>query len=142
QGIFEYTTPSDFSQLLYTRRIGGPADDGGGASDIAAAVKLNGSLGEVKYGLFSADEAGTAGRSFHALRLVRDFETQNLGMMLTRVERPFLDREASVLGFDHSWRPTARWNLRSRVFGSRVEQDGERSSDLGATLWADYEMDR
>src|SRR5712671_2719445 len=34
QGIFEFTTPSDFSQLLYTRRIGGPADDGGGSGDI------------------------------------------------------------------------------------------------------------
>lgn len=142
QGIFEYTTPSDFSQLLYTRRVGGPADDGGGASDITAALKLNGSLGAAKYGLFSADEAGEAGRSFHALRLVRDFSTQNLGMMMTRVERPFLDREASVLGVDHDWRPSSRWNVRSRVFGSRVEQDGARTSDLGATVWADYEMDR
>ncbi|MDH5835470.1 DUF5916 domain-containing protein [Luteimonas kalidii] len=141
QGIFEYTTPSDFSQLLYTRRIGGPADDGGGASDISAALKLNGSLGAAKYGLFSADEAGEAGRSFHALRLVRDFQAQNLGMMLTHVERPFLGREASVLGIDHDWRPSARWNVRSRVFGSRIDQDGERVSDLGATVWADYEMD-
>ncbi|MGY1520707.1 DUF5916 domain-containing protein [Luteimonas sp. A482] len=141
QGIFEYTTPSDSSQLLYTRRIGGPADDGGGASDIAAAVKLNGSVGDVKYGVFSADEAGEAGRSFHALRLVQDFQDQNLGVMLTRVERPFLDREATVLGVDHNWRPTPRWNLRSRVLGSRIDDDGTRSSDLGATLWADYEMD-
>src|SRR5690606_20170609 len=141
QGIFEYTTPSDDSQLLYTRRIGGPADDGGGASDIAAAIKLNGNLGAVKYGLFSADEAGAAGRSFHALRLVRDFSAQNVGLMMTRVERPFLGRQASVLGIDHDWRPNARWNVRSRVFGSRIDQDGSRSSDLGATLWADYEMD-
>ena len=141
QGIFEYTTPSDFSQLLYTRRIGGPADDGGGASDIAAAVKLNGNLGALKYGVFSADEADSAGRSFHALRLVRDFQTQNLGMMLTRVDRPFLDREATVLGVDHNWRPTPRWNVRSRVFGSRIDDGGVRSDDLGATLWADYEMD-
>jgi len=142
QGIFEYTTPSDFSQLLYTRRIGGPSDDGSGASDISAALKLNGSFGEMKYGLFSAEEAGAAGRSFHALRLVRDFQTQNLGLMLTRVERPFQGREATVFGIDHNWRPTPRWNLRSRVFGSRIEDDGQRSSDLGATLWADYEMDR
>jgi hypothetical protein len=141
QGIFEYTTPSDFSQLLYTRRIGGPADDGSGASDITAALKLNGSIGSAKYGVFSADEAGEAGRSFHALRLVQDFQDQNLGMMLTRVDRPFLDREATVLGVDHNWRPTPRWNLRSRLFGSRIEQGGARSSDVGATLWADYEMD-
>ena len=60
QGIFEFTTPSDFSQLLYTRRVGGPADDGEGAGDIVAAFKLNGSLGATKYGLFGADEADRA----------------------------------------------------------------------------------
>src|SRR3546814_3848089 len=49
QGLFEYTTPSDYSQLLYTRRVGGPADDGEGSGDITAAVKLNGSFGETKY---------------------------------------------------------------------------------------------
>jgi len=142
QGIFEYTTPSDFSQLLYTRRIGGPSDDDGGPSDIAAALKLNGSLGTAKYGLFSAQESGEAGRAFHALRLVQDFQDQNLGAMLTRVRRPFLDRDATVLGVDHNWRPTSAWNLRSRLFGSRIDQAGARSSDLGASLWADYEMDR
>ncbi|HEX5662864.1 MAG TPA: DUF5916 domain-containing protein [Xanthomonadaceae bacterium] len=142
QGIFEYTTPSDFSQLLYTRRAGGPADDGNGAGDIAAAVKLNGNLGAAKYGVFYADERGDVGRSFGALRLVRDFSEQNLGMMLTQVERPYLDREATVLGIDHDWRPTPRWNIRSRLFGSRIDQDGQAESDLGATVWADYEMDR
>ena len=66
QGIFEFTTPSDFSQLLYTRRVGGPADDGEGAGDIIAALKLNGSLGATKYGLFAADEAESVGRTFTA----------------------------------------------------------------------------
>lgn len=141
QGLFEYTTPSDFSQLLYTRRVGGPADDGNGAGDITAAVKLNGSLGQTKYGVFAADEAGEAGRSFNALRLVRDFDKQNLGVMLTRVERPFFDREATVLGVDHNWRPNQRWNVQTRVFGSRIEEAGETTRDLGGTLWADYEMD-
>jgi hypothetical protein len=141
QGLFEYTTPSDFSQLLYTRRIGGPSDDGKGAGDITAAVKVNGSLGATKYGVFLADESGQAGRSFRALRLVRDFSTQNLGLMVTQVERPWLDREATVLGIDHNWRPNARWNVRTRVMGSQVEQYGDTTRDLGATVWADYEMD-
>ncbi len=141
QGIFEYTTPSDFSQLLYTRRIGAPADDGNGAGDITAAVKLNGSLGQTKYGVFAADEADEVGRSFYALRLVRDFSNQNLGFMATQVERPFLDREATVMGIDHNWRPTPRWNVRTRVFGSKIDQHGETVSDTGATVWADYEMD-
>jgi hypothetical protein len=142
QGLFEYNTPSDDSQLLYTRRVGGPADDGNGAGDITAAIKVNGSLGETKYGVFAADEADEVGRSFRALRLVRDFSNQNLGLMMTQVERPYLDREATVLGADHDWRPTARWNIRTRIFGSEIEQFGETTSDLGATVWADYEMDR
>jgi hypothetical protein len=141
QGIFEFTTPSDFSQLLYTRRIGGPADDGDGAGDITAAIKLNGSLGATKYGLFAADEGDEAGRSFRAVRLVRDFSTQNLGLMFTQVERPFLDRDAMVLGVDHNWRPTPRWNIRTRLIGSQIEQDGRTTRDNGATVWADYEMD-
>ncbi|MGV8930910.1 MAG: DUF5916 domain-containing protein [Luteimonas sp.] len=141
QGLYEFTTPSDDSQLLYTRRVGGPADDGNGSGDITAAAKVNGSIGATKYGVFIADESGGAGRTFSAVRLVRDFSTQNIGMMLTRVERPYLDREATVFGLDHNWRPTARWNIRSRLFGSQINQPGADSDDLGATVWADYEMD-
>ncbi|MET0892253.1 MAG: DUF5916 domain-containing protein, partial [Pseudoxanthomonas sp.] len=141
QGLFEYTTPSDFSQLLYTRRVGGPADDGNGSGDITAAVKVNGSLGNTSYGIFLADEADQAGRTFGALRLVRDFGNQNLGVMLTKVERPYLDRDATVLGVDHNWRPTRRWNVQTRVFGSQIEASGRITGDLGGTLWADYEMD-
>jgi hypothetical protein len=144
QGIFEFTTPSDFSQLLYTRRVGGPTDrpDDKASGDITAAVKVNGSLGATKYGVFHADEADADGRTFSALRVVRDFSTQNLGMMLTHVDRPFLDREATVLGVDHNWRPTPRWNVRTRLIGSEIEQDGQTVQGDGATVWADYEMDR
>jgi hypothetical protein len=142
QGIFEYTTPSDFSQLLYTRRVGGPADDGVGAGDITAALKLNGSIGNTKYGLFGADEAESVGRTFAAARVVRDLSQQNVGLMATYVDRPYLERQATVLGIDHNWRPTARWNVRTRVFGSDITDDDGDSTDYGATVWADYEMDR
>jgi hypothetical protein len=142
QGIFEFTTPSDFSQLLYTRRVGGPADDGEGPGDISAALKLNGSFGATKYGLFGADEAESVGRTFTAARLVRDFETQNVGLMATWVDRPYLERQATVVGIDHNWRPTKRWNIRTRVIGSEIDEAGVSSRGDGATLWADYEMDR
>jgi hypothetical protein len=141
QGLFEFTTPSDYSQLLYTRRIGGPADDGRGSGDITAALKLNGSLGATKYGLFAADEGDAAGRTFGALRLVRDFDAQNLGLLVTSVDRPYLQRQATVVGVDHNWRPTSRWNLRTRLIGSNIEQQSQSTRDTGATIWADYEMD-
>lgn len=141
QGIFDFTTPSDDSQLLYTRRIGAPADDGSGAADITAAVKLNGSIGATKYGIFSAEEADATGRSFHALRVVRDFGSQNLGAMATRVERPFLDRTATVAGIDHDWRPTPRVTAQSRIIASRIEDGGVQSDGFGATTWFDHELD-
>jgi len=141
QGIFEYTTPSDFSQLLYTRRIGAPADDGNGAGDITAALKLNGSFGATKYGLFAADEAESVGRTFAAARLVRDFENQNLGFMATWVDRPYYERQATVVGVDHNWRPTRSWNVRTRVFGSDIDSPDEQTRDYGATVWADLEQE-
>jgi hypothetical protein len=142
QGLFEFTTPSDYSQLLYTRRIGGPADDGSGLGDIVAALKLNGSLGAAKYGLFAAEEDEAAGRRFSALRVVRDFRHQNLGWMVTRTERPYLERKATVAGIDHDWKPTRRWNIRTRLFGSDIDTPAGGARDTGLTIWADYEMDR
>ena len=40
--------------------------------------------------------------------------------MLTRTDRPFLDREATVAGIDHDWKPNSRWNIRTRLFGSDI----------------------
>jgi hypothetical protein len=143
QGLFEFTTPSDFSQLLYTRRIGGQADDGSGLGDIIAALKLNGSFGSTKYGVFAAEEDEAVGRSFSALRVVRDFSKQNLGFMMTRTDRPFLEREATVAGIDHDWKPTPRLNIRTRIFGSDIDDPANDSTrDVGGTLWADYEMNK
>lgn len=140
QGLFDFTTPSDFSQLLYTRRVGGPNDDGSGPGDITAAIKFNGNVGSTKYGAFLAEEGDAVGRSFRALRLVHDFSTQNLGVMLTQVEHPYLDRTANVLGVDHDWRPNARWTVRTRLIASDIDQAGQNSRGSGATVWADYEM--
>lgn len=142
QGLFNFTTPSDYSQLLYTRRVGALADDRSGPGDITAAVKFNGSMGSTKYGMFLAEEGDDVGRSFRALRLVHDFSAQNLGVMLTQVEHPYLDREANVIGVDHDWRPSAKWTVRTRLIGSDIEQAGHGTRDSGGTLWADYEMAR
>ena len=71
---------------------------GSGAGDVTAAVKLNGSVGELNYGVFAATEGGDAGRDFYAVRASSDGATQGLGGMVTRVVRPFLDREANAAG--------------------------------------------
>lgn len=141
QGIFDFSLLNDNSQLVYTRRVGGPSDDGGGAANIDAAVKLNGSVGGTSYGVLAAQEAGDAGRFFGAFRLTHDFGDQSLGMMLTQVDHPWLDRQANVLGVDHQWRPTDRLTIASNVVASDIRQHGDDVRDTGATVVANYQMD-
>src|SRR6185436_919699 len=109
-------------------------DDGVGGGDITAALKLNGSVGNTKYALFGADEAEDVGRTFAAARVVRDFNKQNLGLMATWVDRPYLERQATVVGVDHNWRPTSRLNVRTRVFGSDIDSPDEQTRDYGASV--------
>jgi hypothetical protein len=141
QGIFDFGLLDDNSQLVYTRRVGGPADDGHGAGDIDAAVKANGSFGTTNYGVLVANESGVAGRMFGAARLTHDFGAQSLGMLLTRVDRPWLDRDATVLGIDHHWRPTPDLTLWTNLVGSDILQHGTHTQGAGATFLADYTMD-
>ncbi|MDQ0011133.1 hypothetical protein J2T07_003343 [Luteibacter jiangsuensis] len=140
QGIFDFSLLDDYSQLVYTRRVGGASDDGRGAADISAAVKVNGSVGSTSYGILTAQEKGDAGRTFGAFRLSQNIGTQTFGMLATRVNHPYLDRDANVLGFDHRWQPNAAFSITSNVVGSKIDQPRADSSGLGATSIAFWEM--
>lgn len=142
QGLFDFGMLFDNSQLLYTRRIGAMADDRSGAGDIVGAIKFNGSIGATQYGAFLADERGDAGRRFSALRVQRSFGAHNLGAMLTNVERPFLDRSANVLGFDHRWQPDPSLTVASTLVGSDVEVAGVHTRDVGFTSMAQKTLDK
>jgi hypothetical protein len=61
--------------------------------------------------------------------------------MLTQVDRPYLDRQATVLGVDQNWRPNQRLSVQTRLLGSKIDQSGDTSNDTGATTWINYEMD-
>lgn len=143
QSYFEvpFGSLGNAQQLIYTRRVGAPADDGEGGGDVAAAAKINGSAGGFGYGAFAASERGDAGRDFYALRATRDFGRQGFGATVTRVERPFLDREATVAAIDHRWSPTDAWNVRTTLVGSEIDQSGERTRDTGAQVRIDHQID-
>ena len=142
QGYFEvpFGSLGNAQQLIYTRRVGARADDGSGSGDVTAAVKINGSLGGFGYGLFAATEGDVVGRDFYALRATRGFEQQNIGTMVTRVNRPFLDREATVFSVDHQWRPNAKWSIRTNLVGSNIDQRGETVRDTGAQVRIDHDI--
>jgi hypothetical protein len=143
QGYFEvpFGSLGNAQQLIYTRRVGAPADDGNGAGDVTAAVKINGSAGGFGYGAFAATEGDRVGRDFYALRTTRGFGKQSIGAMVTRVDRPFLGREATVYSLDHQWAPSPAWNIRTNLVGSSIDQPGNILRDTGAQLRIDHEID-
>jgi len=142
QGFFDvpFGSLKDTNRLIYTRRVGGTADDDSGAGDVTAAAKINGSVGGFNYGAFVATEADEVGRDFYALRGTRDFATQGLGAMVTHVQRPFLDRDATVYEFDHRWNPNAQLGIRTTLVGSDVSQEGVATRDSGGQVKVDYDM--
>ena len=128
------------NRLIYTRRVGGPRDDGQGSGDVTAAVKVNGSAAGINYGVFAATEADEVGRDFYALRATRDLGAQGFGAMVTRVDRPYRDRVATVGEFDHRWTPTPALTVRSTFVGSDVDQAGRATRDSGAQVRIDQEL--
>jgi len=134
QGIFEVTTP-DSGRLVYTRRIGGWRDDGAGAADIDAAVKLTGSVAGFDYGTLAAvesDYADDLGRAFLIQRLVRSAGNATFGYLVTHADRPHLDRQAQVHAVDAVWRPSARWLVSGQVLASRIDQGDRAHNGQGA----------
>ena len=130
QSIFQLSIPIMYN-IFYTRRIGGPSDDGGQASNIDAAVKIIGSAGYLDYGFFAAQEADDAGRSFYAGRLMFPAENWSLGTMITYVERPFLDRTAlvNVVDYDVMWGDSVR--LEGKVLSSHIDSPMEDGPGYG-----------
>ncbi len=140
QSLFNFGFGVGNSSLIYTRRVGGLTDDRTGAGDVTAAIKLNGSFGQLNYGVFAASEADEIGRDFYALRLTQDFGSQNFGFLATQVNRPHLDRVANVYAFDHQWKPNAKWNIVSKFVGSDISQNGNSFQDSGMQLRVNREL--
>jgi uncharacterized protein DUF5916 len=144
QALFDLRTPKIdgvADQLLYTRRIGGPADDGSGrASDIDAALKLSGAAGGIDYGAFAAAEGDEAGRDYYAVRALRPGTRLSLGYLATYVDRPALRRSAWVNAVDWRWQPDAANTVQGMLIRSDVHDasspgNARRSGDGAFITW-------
>lgn len=145
QALFDLRTP-DGGQLVYTRRIGGPADDDPSrAAELDGAIKLGGAYAGLDYGLLAAREDGHAagvGSRFEAARLQRATATGAVGYLGTWTQRPYLDREARVHALDGNWRPSPVLALSGQLIASEVTQESRTRSGRGAWLRADLTPDR
>lgn len=132
QGIFDLRTPAN-GQLVYTRRIGAATDDGAAASsDINAALKLTGTVGQVVYGGFVAQEddyhdlnhRAADGRTFAATRAALPLEQARFGYLGTWTDRPFLDRDAFINAFDYELAPGDDWRISGQFIRSDIGTSG------------------
>ena len=126
--------------LFYTRRVGGRLDDGSGTADINAAVKGNGSMGRLNYGVFAAQEDGEAGRDYALVRSTYGGEQLSLGLTQSHTRRPFLDRSAAVSAIDARWQPSSELLLRPLLMRSHSETAGYQQSGHAAGLIVDWDM--
>jgi len=142
QGFFDvpFGSLGNANRLFYTRRVGGPRDDGLGPGDVTAALRLNGSFAGLNYGVFAASKGDNVGRDFYVARVTRDFAAQGLGATVTHVRHPLLDREADAYAVDHNIRPTPQWNIRTTAVGASVDQAGITTRDSGAQMRIDHDM--
>ncbi|AVP98970.1 hypothetical protein C7S18_18105 [Ahniella affigens] len=139
QTAFEGSQPG--ASLFYTRRVGGPSDDGEGASDIDAAVKANGQFGALGYAGFAATESGEAGREFYLGRLSYGDDDWNVRLTQTWTDRPALDRTAGVTGLHARVRPRPGWSIDAGIMHSDITQGdaSSRDSHMGARIDVDPE---
>lgn len=149
QALFDLRVPETDSQratardrLLYTRRIGGQRDDDPTqAADIDGAVKLNGNVGGLDYGVLSAvesDYGDDIGRAFAGSRLRYASGPITLGYLGTWVDRPFLERSAQVHSGDFIWRPNSQVMLSGQMIASTIDQLAQDTSGDGEILLAVY----
>jgi Domain of unknown function (DUF5916) len=117
---------------VHTRRIGAAPDVGENEStDIDAGAKYSHYGDYFDLGLFAVteDDSGEArGRDYLATRVQGRTGNMVLGHTLTYVDRPTLDREATVNSVDWDWQEGGM-RLRGQGFYSDVEQDANDAND-------------
>lgn len=131
QSLFSSQIPND-DQMLYTRRIGSGASDGGGLIDVDLGLKFSRFGDNTDVGLFVVredDSSANGAGDFIASRLQRKVGRVSLGHRLTRVSRDALDRQATVHALDLDWQPNERIRLKAELLHSDV-----RDRDQGGQL--------
>ena len=136
----------DVFYIINTRRIGAAPDyncavytgelekvceaNTVGVTDIDYALRYTQQGESLDFGLLTASEADSPyseGKDFYAVRLNKNSEKYSLGYLGTYVERPVVDREATVHSLDLTYRPTDQLRIETVLIGSNIEY-GSRSS--------------
>jgi hypothetical protein len=130
------------TQLIYTRRIGGPRDDNMEPANIDGALKVIGSEGLVNYGVLAAMESEEVGRNFYAGRLMISQNTWSIGGLSTYVDRPFMDRTALVNSLDYDFRFGESWRWNGQLIGSEINSSWDKTSGFALSTSLAYTVSK
>ena len=137
QSLFSSIIPNE-DRIIYTRRIGsGPAGSEEGLIDIDIAAKASHFGETTDMGFFVVREDNSDDRvsgNFFSSRLQRKVDDIAVGHRLTYVDRPLLQREATVQVADATWKRDATMQVRGQILYSNIQQqanslNGEQSID-------------
>ncbi|MEJ6474899.1 DUF5916 domain-containing protein [Pseudoalteromonas piscicida] len=131
------------TKLIHTRRIGASSDDGERAiTPIDAAVRFVHKGESVQFGTFAVSEADSSddsGKQFFAVRgnyRTRDWQT---GVLATKTDRPFLERDAMSYAFDGQYRSDT-WSFKGALLQTQVDTQDRRLSGTGISLDLEYQL--
>ena len=97
-----------------------------GTSDIDFALRYIQQTENLDIGFLGAsetDENFSQGRDFYALRLRKNSENLTLGYLGTHVDRPVLDREATVHASDFEYRPNQDIRVNGAFLNSKINDE-------------------
>lgn len=124
--------------LIYTRRMGALSDrTQNGIAFIEAAAKGTATFGNLTLGGLMVQEESAEGRDFHVLRGLQAFSGGSVGFFASRVERPFLRREADTQAIDARVSLNTHMQLSSIIMRSRIDRpDGTTDGTGGSLIWS------
>ena len=122
QTLFDSELPNE-DRLLHSRRIGVA---GNSLVDIDLAAKITHFGGSTDYGLFVVSEDDNdlyLGANYLATRVQNKTGNVTLGHRLTYVDKPQLNRQATVHAIDMDWFASDTVGFSGQLFASHIKQD-------------------
>lgn len=142
QAMFELNGAKGL-RLVHTRRIGASPDTGDKLeSDIDLALKYTSIGDKLNYGVFTSfedDDGDVEGRSFYVARGQLKNESNRFGGLITRVDRPELDRTATVLMTDYRQSFGEKWETNLQLIHSDIEEADVETTELGGWVIVQYQ---
>jgi hypothetical protein len=144
QSLFDVTGPESLT-VVHTPRIGGDSYyDDSYNSELNTALKYTYNHSNYDVGILSAFEESSndrTGRDFLSLRAQKSFAANKLGVSVSHINTPSIDRKAIVLSSDLHYKLSESSELNVGIIQSRIDQNLNKINDVGWWLTGSTDID-